>query len=518
MGKTVGVVLSIKDRFSLPLKDLAAKLNTNEKALKKANLEIKKFQTQVSKGFSNMSKGIGLAGVATISALGAIGVKAVQTAGQFEQYNVAFETMLGSQQKASKLMGEITKYAAATPFEMPTLVEGTKRLVAFGVGANVVVDRLGRLGDLSMGDAEKLDRLTLAYGKIKAKGKASLEELNQLTEAGVPIMAELAKQQHVSTGTLFKYVQKGKIGYKEVEKAVISLTSKGGQFYNMTLKQSKTLNGLFSTVTDSFNIMGAQIAQQFLPQIKDIAIRLINSAPKIQAVLTTAFNAALPVVNALISTIGFLIDNFNTIIPVASGVLATFLTFKTISGVITVFNSLKSVITAINVAQGVWNALLLANPIGLIAVGIGAVIGVTVLLVLNWKKVVNVFKQAWEWIVKVTKGLFGIKDKNINVNVNKNEISNGGTPKPNKKPPAHALGTNYFQGGDTRVNEGGKGELINLPSGAQIIPHDLSKKAVGGSKPININIKIDTFIGAKEFLKQVKSEIAGELTHALAKA
>ena len=180
----------------------------------------------------------------------AAGTAAIKAAADFEKQQVAFTVMLKSAEKAEALLKDIEDFAATTPFQLPGLIEGSKRLLAFGVAAEDIVQTMTDLGNAAGGDQQKLDRLTLAFGKLKAKGKASLEELNMFTEAGVPIMAQLAENAEVTTGEMFKLISTGKIGFKEVNEAIISLTRGEGQFAGLIEKQAETLTGLISTLKD----------------------------------------------------------------------------------------------------------------------------------------------------------------------------------------------------------------------------------------------------------------------------
>lgn len=158
---------------------------------------------------------------------------------EFEQYLTSFEVLLQSSEKAEKLISDLDKLGAATPFELPDLTKASEQLLAFGTAEEDVMTRLNQLGDLSKGKADILERITLAYGKMQAKGKVSLEELNMMTEAGVPIIKELANQLNITTDALFSKITKGEINIKNINKAMESMTSEGGQFFGMMEKQSR---------------------------------------------------------------------------------------------------------------------------------------------------------------------------------------------------------------------------------------------------------------------------------------
>lgn len=188
---------------------------------------------------------------------------------EFEQYLTSFEVLLQSSEKAEKLISDLDKLGAATPFELPDLTKASEQLLAFGTAEEDVMTRLNQLGDLSKGKADILERITLAYGRMQAKGKVSLEELNMMTEAGVPIIKELANQLNITTDALFSKITKGEINIKNINKAMESMTGEGGQFFGMMEKQSQTMEGLLSTASDNINMALRDIGSGAFEALKD---------------------------------------------------------------------------------------------------------------------------------------------------------------------------------------------------------------------------------------------------------
>lgn len=219
----------------------------------------------VGKGM--LAVGAALLGVATAS---------IKSAADFEKQKVAFEVLLGSAGKAQTLLKQIEQFAATTPFQMPGLIEGSKRLMAFGTSAKDVVQKMRNLGNAAMGDQAVLDRLVNAYGKLQAKGKASLEEINMFTEAGVPILQTLQEQYGVTQDEMFKMISTGKVGFEDVDKALTTLTTNGGKFAGMIEKQSMTMSGLFSTVQDNIGLIAKDIGDTLAPQIKESLVGAIQ--------------------------------------------------------------------------------------------------------------------------------------------------------------------------------------------------------------------------------------------------
>ena len=168
-------------------------------------------------------------------------------AGSREMVQVSFETQLGSREAAKNILGRVHSYASKTPYEYDTVANTAKQLITFGTSQDDVMGRVGQLGDMAQGRADILDRITLAYGKMTAKQKVSLEELNMMTEAGIPILKQLTKQYGVTEEQMFKMISGGKLGINDINDAMDALTGKGGAFYNMSEKMSRTYSGLKST-------------------------------------------------------------------------------------------------------------------------------------------------------------------------------------------------------------------------------------------------------------------------------
>jgi tape measure domain-containing protein len=132
------------------------------------------------------------------------------------------------------------------------------------------------LGNAAGGNGEILNRLVDAYGKVQAKGRASLEELNRFTEAGVPLMKQLAADLEMTNEELFKFISAGKLGFEEVNKSLQNMTRGEGQFAGMLEEQSKTLNGLMSTLKGSMQELGRDMVSGFIPGIKGVTTVLID--------------------------------------------------------------------------------------------------------------------------------------------------------------------------------------------------------------------------------------------------
>lgn len=187
---------------------------------------------------------------------------------QFEQYMATFEVLLGSAEKAQKRMEELTEFAAKTPFEMTHVVEAEKRLLSYGVAAEDTAKMLQVLGDLSMGNAEKLGSLTLAYGQVVTATRLTGGELRQFAEAGIPLLDELAKMYNVTTAEMREMVSEGQISAEAVTVALQRMTSEGGKFYGMMDKQSQTMEGLLATLKDDIGMFARDVGEKSFGYLK----------------------------------------------------------------------------------------------------------------------------------------------------------------------------------------------------------------------------------------------------------
>jgi tape measure domain-containing protein len=176
------------------------------------------------------------------------------------------------------MLGDLEDFAASTPLQLENLASGAQRLIAFGTAADDVIEKMENLGNASMGNQERMDRLIDAYGKVQAKGRASMEELNRFTEAGVPLMQALAENLELTNEELFKFVSQGKVGFADVDRALESLTTGEGQFAGMLEEQSQTLTGVMSTLRDNVKSLAGSMTEGLLPALKDTATWLTTVA------------------------------------------------------------------------------------------------------------------------------------------------------------------------------------------------------------------------------------------------
>lgn len=197
---------------------------------------------------------------------------------EMEQYTTSLEVMLGSTEKASAMIAEMREFAAKTPLTLDNVISSGTLLMGYGADESSLIDTMTKLGDLASGNAEKMDRITLAYGQMLAKGKVTGEELRQMAEAGVPLQAALAESIGVTGEEFSKMVSKGEVGIDALNKAITELTTGDGKFAGMMEKQSQTMHGMLSTLQDNisefFRKMGEGAFGEVKSALQDVSDQL----------------------------------------------------------------------------------------------------------------------------------------------------------------------------------------------------------------------------------------------------
>lgn len=231
--------------------------------------KLRQVQTQAQqteKAFGGVAAAVGKLAIAFagIQAARFVFVKAAE----LESQTRSLQVLTGSAEKAKQIIQDLQRLGAVTPFTSTELIDSAKRLQAFGVEADKVVETTKRLADVSGATGAELSGLVTAYGQVQAKGRLQGEELLQFQERGVALQAELRKMYGLSGEEFQKALEKGRIGSEAVEVAILRLTSAGGKYANGAIAQSDTLNGKLSTLQDSFEQLARNIGTFFAPVFK----------------------------------------------------------------------------------------------------------------------------------------------------------------------------------------------------------------------------------------------------------
>lgn len=172
---------------------------------------------------------------------------------QFQQLEISFTTMLGSEQKAGALMDELIQTAARTPFNMTDVTEGAKQLLAYGIQANEVNDTLVHLGDIASGLNIPLGQLVYLYGTTVSQGRMFTMDLRQFMGRGIPMAETLGQIMGKTVSQVQEAVTKGEVGADLVKEAIVKMSSEGSKFGGLMNKQAETLQGRWSNIEDTID-------------------------------------------------------------------------------------------------------------------------------------------------------------------------------------------------------------------------------------------------------------------------
>ncbi|SBW03867.1 Tape measure domain protein [uncultured Dysgonomonas sp.] len=178
----------------------------------------------------------------------------IQVRGQFQQLDIAFETMLGNTAKSKALMDQLVDTAAKTPFDLMGVAGGAKQLLAYGTAADKVNDTLVRLGNIASGLSIPLNDIVYLYGTTQVQGRLYAQDVRQFTGRGIPLVRELAEMYGKTAEEINEMVSAGKIGFDDVEKVILKMTNSEGQFFNLMEKQSASLTGMIANLGDSWDM------------------------------------------------------------------------------------------------------------------------------------------------------------------------------------------------------------------------------------------------------------------------
>ena len=528
MGRTIGLIMALQDKCSPNIKKIAENLGITEKEAKKLNAQVGRLSKDLGGKLKGACLAVGAGLSAVIATTGVLVNKSMEAGDRIDKMS----QKIGMSRKAFQEWDYI-------------MSQNGGNVESLQMGYKTLATQMGNVQKGSKDSTAIFQKLGVAVKDSNGQLRSQEDVFNDTVRALQQIKNPTEKA--IMAQKLFgKSAQELKPLLNQSAESVDGLRQKANELGLVmgddAVDASVKLKDTIDTIQRTFSAFGNQIGAELMPTIQELADELIAHLPQIKSALT-------PVFEGLGNVVKFVIEHFNGLVAVGSAVLGTIVAFQAINGVITTIRTLQTVIQAVSVAQGVWNALMIANPIGLIAVGIGLLIGLVTALVMNWDKVKNAFVAFYERIqpaltkignyIKIAfaftpLGMFinGIKllvqnwDKVIEVvhkaiNAVKKFFHIKGKAdietKDGTKVKKNAVGTSYYSGGQTRINEFG-GEIVDLPQGTRIIPHDISQqiaKNSGGGITVNVTI-MGNMIGNQEFLNKLTDAFARKLQVALA--
>ena len=306
------------------------------------------------------------------SELGKVVQSGVDYNASMESYLTNFKVMLGNEELAAAKISELRKMAASTPFALSDLTEGTQTLLQFGIAADDTTDVLKQLGDISLGNADKLQTLVRAYGKMSSAKKVTLENVNMMIDAGFNPLNQICDATGESMSDLYKRISDGRVSFEELQYAVQAATSEGGQFYNGMLEASQTFSGRMSTLKDNVAALTGELTSGLFAALGDLVVKLndvvtsfLDSDEKM-AQLKDTIGIAASVVAA--AGAAFLAYKGYVALATASEVAHTVATTA-----MTAANAAAEAgATGLALAQAALNAVISANPVALLVSALAA--------------------------------------------------------------------------------------------------------------------------------------------------
>ena len=532
MAKKINILMSLQDHFTKPLGQTTKEIQKSRLEIKKAGNVLSSWGNSTNKTFKNVAKGA-LDVTKKIAAVGAglatgAGVVGFSEAFNMETYRTQLITATKDTQKATKIMKDAISLANKTPFEGGEIVAGAASLESMGMSAEkwlpMAADMAGATGkDFQQAVEAIIDAQSGEWERMKEFGIKGVDNMDDLVNVMNTRFAGGAEALSQTTKGMWSTV---------TGVAKNSLAKIVGIMDDGTVRQGSALDYVRQKIQTIADKLTQWQNDGTIDKISEKAVTVIE---KVGAGIEKAKNLLIG-----------LKQNANLLLPALSGLVAAFVAFNVISKVIKLWQAYKAIATGVTAAQGVLNFVLTANPIGMIVLAIGALVAAGVALYMNWDKVKATALSLWSTVKEV---FGGIKDAIVGAfnsavekakwffdtaNAGMAKFKNGIESIPVvggvvKAVTGHATGTSYFKGGLTRVNEGGRGELITLPSGTKILPHTETKELINNDrriktdKPVsninntnnnvyNLNINVS---GGGDNTKETGRKVAEEIIKAL---
>lgn len=326
---------------------------------------------------------------------------------QMESYLTNFKVMLGDEQLAAEKLEEIRRMAASTPFSLSDLTEGTQTLLQFGVAADDTTGVLKRLGDISLGNADKLQTLVRAYGKMSSAQKVTLENVNMMIDAGFNPLNQICDATGESMSALYKRISDGKVSFNELEAAVAAATSEGGQFYNGMLEASQTFNGRLSTLKDNVAALTGELTSGLFSALGDILVKaneLVVSITEDDAKMA-ALKETIGVLTAAVVAVTAAVLSYKATVAAATAITALHTAATT--AMAAAHKAAAAGATGLQVAQAALNTVLSANPIGLVVAALAALAAGLVTAYHTSETFRNIVNGAFQAVASIAQSTIG---------------------------------------------------------------------------------------------------------------
>ena len=324
-----------------------------------------------------------------------------------ESYLTNFKVMLGSEEAAAAKLSEIRKMAASTPFTLDDLTGGTQTLLQFGIAADDTTGVLQRLGDISLGNAEKLQTLTRAYGKMSSAQKVTLENVNMMIDAGFNPLNQICDATGESMSDLYKRISDGKVSFSELEAAVEAATSQGGQFYNGMLEASQTFSGRMSTLKDNVSALTGELTSglfaalgELVVKLNEVVVSFLDSDEKMARLKET-----IGVLTAAVVAVAAAIMSYKATVAATTAITALCTAATTAKAAAD--KAAEAGAKGLAVAQAALNAVMKANTVGIVVSAVAALAAGLVTAYKTSETFRNVVNRVFQFVANIVKSTIG---------------------------------------------------------------------------------------------------------------
>lgn len=424
---SVESVFKAVDRVTGPVTRMQARVGKFTQAMGKGLAAANRQVDKLARGLMSGAKGLAkMAAVGVGAAAGAVTLL-VREFSKIEDAEAAFTPLLGGAKRAKEMVEALNQAAAATPFQFEDLAATANQLLPVMDGnIEKTIATLKMLGDTAGGNAQKLDSITRGFTKAMLKGKVDMESLNMIAEAGVPIFDDLAAVMGTKVGEkFFKSISAGKVTTEQLTKAFQKLTGEGGKFQDGMIISSRTLSGTWSTLTDNISLAAAELGGALAPVVKELigeataiaekvrewakanrglieskvrefAVKLRDSVLRlVEAVRRFSANYDIPeLIENGLGAMGDFLDWLRENGPLLKK------TAVTVLALVVALKVLAAAMLIVNIAMA-------ANPIGLVVLGIAALVAAVAGLIIWWDEIKAAFLGMPTWI-KVAASAFAL--------------------------------------------------------------------------------------------------------------
>lgn len=308
-----------------------------------------------------------------IGVVSKLGMQAQSTA-------TSFEVLLGSQEKSSRMLGEINEYAKTSPYDRLGTQDAAKTMLGFGVAAENVVKDLKMLGDVAGGDNNRLRQLALVFGQISSAGKLQGQDLLQLINAGYNPLVDIAEMTGKTMAEVRDEMSKGNVSIDMVRAAFAKATSEGGRYYGMIDKLSESASGKFGELKDT----GVEALLALYNIVEPLIVPAFEAA-------TAVINSVMPAINGVASAASWLFGLFKNGNPIVLSLTAAVVAYnaakmvstRALKGFTVVEYLHYGLLRLQEKAQRLLNSAMKANPVGLV---IAAVTALVTAITVCWNK------------------------------------------------------------------------------------------------------------------------------------